>query len=67
MKSKLNAADLVVTSFETAAVRPVAQPAEPDLAMAAVAADTLDDWCYCNSLLAEDCFGPSAGCSIEPK
>jgi hypothetical protein len=63
MKSRLQPSDLVVTSFETASVRPFAQPAEPDLAMAALAADTIDEWCYCNSLLAEDCFGPTAGCS----
>ena len=67
MKSKLNPADLLVTSFETATVRPAAQPAEPEAAMAAMAADTNDEYCYCMSLLTEDCFGPSAGCSIEAK
>jgi hypothetical protein len=68
MKSKLNPTDLVVTSFETATVREAAQPDERNLAMAAgMSPETIDEWCYCNSLLAEDCFGPSAGCSIEAK
>jgi putative transposase len=67
MKSKLQPADLVVSSFETASVRPHAQPADADFAAAAMSVETNDEWCYCNSVMPEDCFGPSAGCSIEAK
>ena len=55
-KLPLDLASLTVASFE-----PVTTPAA-----AAAASDTSDEVCYCFSLLAEDCFGPTAGCSSEP-
>ena len=54
-KLPLDLAALTVASFE-----PVPTTA------AVVRGDTNDEWCYCYSLLAEDCFGPTAGCSSEP-
>lgn len=54
-KHALDLADLAVTSFEPT-------PAER---AATLGADTTDEICYCFSLLAEDCFGPSAGCSSD--
>jgi hypothetical protein len=32
-------------------------------ASAAMASDTTDEWCMAMTLLAEDCFGPTAGCT----
>lgn len=37
----------------------------PQQRAAALGGDTSDEVCYCLSLLAEDCFGPSAGCSTD--
>jgi hypothetical protein len=54
-KLPLDLGALTVASFE-----PVPAPATN------THADTNDEVCYCYSLLAEDCFGPSAGCSSEP-
>jgi hypothetical protein len=54
-KHALDPAALTVTTFE---------PTAADRA-AALGADTSDEVCYCFSLLAEDCFGPSAGCSSD--
>ncbi|HET7234015.1 MAG TPA: hypothetical protein VFJ16_28645 [Longimicrobium sp.] len=55
-KLPLDLASLTVATFE-----PVTAPSR-----AAVSGDTTDEVCYCFSLLAEDCFGPTAGCSSEP-
>ena len=58
MKIKLDPADLSVSAFETGA--PATQR---NLQAAMQSDDTLGEVCYCNSWLAEDCFGPTAGCS----
>ena len=54
-KLPLDPAAVTVTTFDPT-------PAER---AAALGADTSDEICYCLSLLAEDCFGPSAGCSVD--
>jgi len=54
-KHTLDVAALAVTTFEPASAARAA----------ALGADTTDEICYCFSLLAEDCFGPSAGCSSD--
>jgi hypothetical protein len=54
-KLPLDTDTLAVTTFDPA----------PAQAIAAPSGDTNDEICYCLSLLAEDCFGPTAGCSTD--
>ena len=54
-KLALDPDTVAVTTFEPT----------PQQRAAALGGDTSDEICYCLSLLAEDCFGPSAGCSID--
>jgi len=54
-KLSLDPGELTVSSFE----------ATPQARAAALGGNTNDEVCYCLSLLAEDCFGPSAGCSND--
>ncbi|HET7461468.1 MAG TPA: hypothetical protein VFJ82_09465 [Longimicrobium sp.] len=54
-KLSLDPNDVSVATFEPT----------PAQRAAALSGDTSDEICYCLSLLAEDCFGPSAGCSTD--
>jgi len=51
---------LAVTTFDPAPAR-----AQAVAAAGTSGGDTSDEICYCLSLLAEDCFGPTAGCSTD--
>ena len=55
-KLPLDAGEIAVTTFE---------PTPSKVTAARLGGDTTDEICYCMSELAEDCFGPTAGCSID--
>ena len=56
-KLPLDPDELAVSTFE---------PAPARLAAARVASvETNDEVCYCLSIMPEDCFGPTAGCSTD--
>jgi hypothetical protein len=74
-RMKLNPMDLTVDTFQTAAGAPRTPAAAPNesaavgtaIAVATIylAADTVDQICFCMTWVAEDCFGPTAGCSTS--
>jgi hypothetical protein len=71
---RLNPTELTVDTFEMVAP---ARPAAPNASLDAVAiatisvatiftnAQTNDQICFCMTWVAEDCFGPTAGCSTS--
>ncbi|HET6228674.1 MAG TPA: hypothetical protein VFE05_01270 [Longimicrobiaceae bacterium] len=69
-KLKLNTADLAVTSFQPApgTAQAAAAGSIDSIAVALTPilyADTVDQICFCMTWVAEDCFGPTAGCSTD--
>jgi hypothetical protein len=73
-RMRLNPTELTVDTFEMAAP---ARPTAPNASLDAVAiatisvatiftnAQTNDQICFCMTWVAEDCFGPTAGCSTS--
>ena len=53
-KMQLDPEQLSVASFDTSSAATAVMVAE---------SDTNDEWCLAMTLLTEDCFGPSAGCT----
>ena len=56
-KLPLDPGELAVDSFESTSAPVTAAP------LATV--ETNDEDCYCQSIMPEDCFGPTAGCSVD--
>lgn len=56
-KLPLDPANLAVTTFDPA-------PTQARVTMPA-SVETNDEVCYCQSIMPEDCFGPTAGCSTD--
>ena len=74
-RMKLNPMDLIIDTFETGTpgARPLTAPnASIEAAEAATSgvtiftnAQTNDQICFCMTWVAEDCIGPTAGCSTS--
>jgi hypothetical protein len=69
-RMRLNPADLTVDTFDTAARQPFAAPnVGIDAAEVGTTAtiftnpQTNEQICFCMTWVAEDCIGPTAGCS----